>query len=103
MYNVQRQQASSSTILLAVGALCIFAGMFIFGNRLGFAEIFLGAHSVFGLPFTNGDSLKVLFIGFASALVVIQGIGLVVAGLVVRSKSADKSASPESAPASTHP
>lgn len=96
MHEIQHQQTSRTTIFLTVGALCFFAGLFAFGNRLGLAEIFLGAHALFGLPLTSGDALKVLAVGIGSALLALQGIVLVVAGLI----SFSRSASPSSAAAS---
>jgi len=84
---VQRQQNNSGTILLVVGALCIVIGFILFGNRVGLAETFLGAHSLFGIPLTNLDAAKVTAAAFGTGLLVLQGIVLAVVGAVQLSKS----------------
>lgn len=103
MTEIQRQQAGRSTmILLMTGGLCVLSGLFLFNYRLGFAQFFLGAHSFFGMPVTSGDGLKVLVVGLGSAVVVMMGVVIGVAGLVVYSKaSAGQSGASPEAPAAS--
>ena len=90
----------NGTILLVVGALCVVLGFFLFGNRVGLAETFLGAHSLFGIPVTNLDATKVLAVGLGAAILVIKGIVLAIVGAVQLSKGG--AATPAGTVASTN-
>lgn len=87
MPEVQRQPASSGTILLVTGALCVLLGLFAFSQRLDLAQLFLGARFLFGVPLANIDALKVLFVSIGSGILVIKGIVLAVVGVVQFSKT----------------
>ena len=95
MSEVQRR----GTILLVIGALCVLFGFFLYSQRVGLAETFLGAHFVFGIPFTNADSLKLLAVGIGTSALVLKGILILVAGLVLYSKNG--AVASEHAPAPT--
>lgn len=94
MAEVQRSQSSSSMILVVVGILCVLAGLIILQQRVGFSEVFLSSHHLFGVPLTSADSLKDLAVAVGSALLALQGIVLIGAGIVTSSRS---SASPNPA------
>lgn len=102
MTEAQRQQASSGTILLIIGALCVLSGLFLFSQRVDLAEFFLGAHFPLGNPATSTNALKVLLVAIGTGIVVLKGIVLLAAGVFVHSLSGNATAS-EGTVASSHP
>lgn len=94
MSDVQRR----GMILMVIGALCVLFGIFLYSQRLGLAETFLGAHFLFGIPITNGDSFKVLVAGIATSALTLQGFVIGAVGLVLFSKNgpvaSDRTATP---------
>jgi hypothetical protein len=101
MPEVQRQQANRGTILLVIGALCVVFGLFLFSQRVGLAEIFLGAHFLFGIPVSSGDALKVLMVAMGTAAIVLQGIVIAVAGVILFSRN-ERVVASEGSVAPTH-
>jgi hypothetical protein len=87
MPEVQRQQASRGTILVVIGTLCVLFGLFLFSQRLGLAEIFLGAHFLFGIPVSSADALKILLVALGTAIIVLKGIVIVAAGVFLLSRN----------------
>ena len=83
MSEVQRR----GTILLVIGALCVLLGFFLYSQRAGLAETFLGAHFLFGIPITNADSFKLLAVSIATSALALKGIVILGVGLVLYSKN----------------
>jgi hypothetical protein len=94
MSTTQQPQANKSMVLFVVGALTTLFGLFMYAHRVDFAEFFLGAHLLFGLPLTGGDAFKVLFMAAGSGVITLMGIIIVVAGIVVFSKTSGVSQTP---------
>jgi hypothetical protein len=103
MSEIQRQQAQGSKILLVAGSLCSLFGMFMYAQRNGFAEFFMGARFLFGMPYTNDDAFKVFLITAASSITIVMGVVLLAVGVALFLKSsAAGGASPSGTATSTH-
>jgi hypothetical protein len=101
MTEAQRQQSSSGTILLVIGALCILSGLFLFSQRADLAEFFLGAQFLLGVPATSTDALKVLLAAIGTGILVLKGVVILAAGVFVLSRNGNVVASERTA-APTH-
>ena len=94
MSEVQRR----GMILMVIGALCVLFGLFLYSQRLGVAETFLGAHFLFGIPITGADALKVLVAGIGAAALALKGIVIGGVGLILFSKNGSVPSEPTAAP-----
>ena len=91
MSQTQNPNAQSSKILLVAGSLCTLFGLFMYGQRLGFAGFFFNAHFLFGLPLTGTDALKATIITIGSVITILMGLTLLGVGLVLLLKSSAQS------------
>lgn len=92
----------NTTALFVTGTLCLLFGLFVLSQRLGVAELFLGAHFLFGFPITNTDALKVEAVSVGGVLLLLEGIVILAYGLLYLSRNASlNGASPERTAAST--
>lgn len=92
----------NTSVLFVTGTLCVLFGLFVLGQRLGVADLFLGAHFLFGMPITNADALKVQVVSVGGVVFLLKGIVLLVTGLVYLSKNASlDGASPDRTAPST--
>ena len=58
------------------GGLTSLVGLILMSIRLSLAEMFLGAHTLFGMPFAQEDAVKVVLVSlFALAMI---GVGVIV-------------------------
>lgn len=78
----------NTTVLFVTGTLCVLFGLFILGQRLGVAELFLGAHFLFGMPLTSADALKVQVVSVGGVVFLLKGIVILLTGLVYLSRNA---------------
>ncbi|HET9228450.1 MAG TPA: hypothetical protein VFR31_17370 [Thermoanaerobaculia bacterium] len=94
MSDVQRR----GMILMVIGALCVLFGIFLYSQRVGLAEVVLGAHFWFGIPVSSADSLKLLVTGIGTSALTLKGFVIGAVGLVLFSKNgavtSDRTATP---------
>jgi len=92
MSEIQPPSTRNPMILVGAGILCLLGGLLMFAERAGFASFFLGANFMFGIPFTEGDSFKMLFIEGVSVVTIGMGLVLLVVGLILNGKIQNGSA-----------
>jgi hypothetical protein len=78
------------------GALCLLFSLFALSQRLGIAELFLGAHFLFGAPITGMDALKVESVTVIGGVLLLKGIVILGSGFVFYGRNATlNAAAPE--------
>jgi hypothetical protein len=93
MSETQNPTAHRSKTLLVVGSLCTLLGLFMYGLRGGFAEFFLNAHFLFGLPLTGTDAFKVFCVAAGSVIMAAMGLVILGVGMALFLKSSMRGAS----------
>lgn len=81
MSEIQKSSNGDTFLLLGAGILCIIGGLVLMSNCTTFASMFLGARVLFGFPFSDSDSLKILFVEVVGILAVGQGAVISIVGL----------------------
>jgi len=81
MSEVQKSSNGGNLILLGAGILCLLCGFALISDGTSFASMFLGARFWFGIPLSNADRMKVLFIEGGGLLAAGQGAALFFVGL----------------------
>lgn len=81
MSEIQKSSNGGNLILLGVGILCLLGGFAMVSDCASFASTFLGARFLFGIPLSDADRLKVLFIEGGGFLTALQGSLLCIVGL----------------------
>lgn len=97
MHTQQREPGNASLALFASGIPCLIVSLIVLSQRKAVAAIFFGAHFLLGMPLTGDDSLKVLFVGFASMIGIAMGVILIAAAAMVLGKATRAQASPRAA------
>jgi len=87
MSETQNSNAQSNKVLLVVGSLCTLFGLFTYGQRQGFADFFLNAHFLFGIPLTEADAVKVVLITIGSVITILMGLTILGVGVIRSLKS----------------
>ena len=87
MSEAQNSNAQKGKILLIAGSLCTLLGLFMYSLRFAYAELFLGARFLFGIPIQDSDTLKVLVVAAGSFVMILKGLIILGVGLAFYLKS----------------
>lgn len=77
----QKSSNGGNLVLLGAGILCLLWGFALISGSTIVASMFLGANLSAGIPVSDADRLKVLFVEGGGVLAAVQGLVLFIVGL----------------------